>query len=339
VLLFGLMLVASVARAEDAEAIILKGLQLRTEGRDREALAEFQRAAALKETPRGTAQIGLAEQALGLWVDAEDHLKHAVEQDGDPWIQKNRRVLEDALSEVKSHLGTVEIWGTPEGAEVLLGGKPIGKLPNARTRVPAADIQLLVRLGGYVDVSRVLQVPKRGHVREHVELVPLPTEPARPVAAAAEPAPPAHATAPPPASPPPAVEHTPPPPAPPEPASWHRPVKWAAFGLGLAAVAGGGAENVLAAVKANNFATSHCTKDSQGHIAGGSSCEQLDRDQANATKLAIIGYSVGGALLVTALVLHLTEPSSAPARTALAACTPTIGAAGITAGLGCRLIW
>jgi len=238
---------------------------------------------------------------------------------------------------VKGHLATVEIWGTPEGAEVLRGGKPVGRLPNAHVRAPSEDAQLLVRLTGYVEVSRVLQIPKRGLVREHVELLPLPAEPAKPVAPA-KPALTAAAPPPKPVAAPPTVEDKPAttPPAQADSMSWRRPLRWAAFGVGAAALAGGITENIVAAVKANRFNAAHCTKDSQGRIAGGSSCEELDRDQSNATSVAVIGYSMAGALLATALVLYLTEPSGAPGGTASAACAPTVGA---MAGLGCRIIW
>src|SRR6185295_19111982 len=49
----------------DAEALLQHGVELRRQGRDREALEEFQHAAAIKRTPRAVAQIGMAEVALG----------------------------------------------------------------------------------------------------------------------------------------------------------------------------------------------------------------------------------------------------------------------------------
>src|SRR5580704_12825575 len=68
------------------EALIAEGIALREQGRDREALELFVRAAALAASPRATAQIGLAQQALGHWVEAEAGLRTALEQGTDPWI-------------------------------------------------------------------------------------------------------------------------------------------------------------------------------------------------------------------------------------------------------------
>jgi hypothetical protein len=87
------LVVTATAAAEDVDALIKHGNDLRRKGRDRDALAEFQRAAQINETPRVTAQMALAEQALGLWVEAEGHLTKALGHERDPWIAKNRAVL------------------------------------------------------------------------------------------------------------------------------------------------------------------------------------------------------------------------------------------------------
>jgi Flp pilus assembly protein TadD len=110
------------AAAEDSDAIVSHGVELRREGRDREALEEFERAAKISRTPRVVAQIGTAEVAMGMWPGAEDHLREALGQGGDPWIRKNRVLLERTLATVGTHLGSIEIWGTPSGAEVVVNG-------------------------------------------------------------------------------------------------------------------------------------------------------------------------------------------------------------------------
>jgi hypothetical protein len=166
---------ASVAAAQDIDPIVKKGTDLRRQGRDREALAEFQRAAQVNETPRVTAQIALAEQALGLWEDSWAHLKKALDHEGDPWIQKNHAVLQTALGVIEEHVGIVEIWGTPDGAEVLLDSRPIGRLPSAQPVAVTSDqASLVVRSAGYIDVTRTLKVKIGALVREHVELHPAP---------------------------------------------------------------------------------------------------------------------------------------------------------------------
>lgn len=166
--------VARVAAADDVDALVKKGNDLRRQGRDKEALAEFRRAAQINETPRVTAQIALAEQALGLWEDSWPHLKKALDHAADPWILKNRAVLETALGVIEEHVGVVEIWGAPDGAEVLLDGRPIGHLPSANPAAVVSDqVSLKVSYAGYTDLTRPLKVKIGTLVREHVELHPL----------------------------------------------------------------------------------------------------------------------------------------------------------------------
>lgn len=167
-----------VARAEESvDSIVTRGLELRRAGRDSESLVEFQRALQMEKTARIQAQVALAEQALGLWVPAESHLINALASGNDPWIKKNRAALTKALGVIQEHLGSLEVWGTPPGAEVLVDGKPVGKLPLASpVRVLSGDTVILkTRADGYSEVNRNVRVPVGGIVREHVELVPLGT--------------------------------------------------------------------------------------------------------------------------------------------------------------------
>ena len=81
----------------------------------------FERAAQIRKTPRAAAQMGLTEQALGLWVRAEEHIKEAVADMHDPWVRKNRATLDESLATIQERLATIEVWGErPTGAEVLM---------------------------------------------------------------------------------------------------------------------------------------------------------------------------------------------------------------------------
>ena len=90
------------AHAEDVEAIVRHGIELRRQGHDAEALTEFQRAMRIQRSPRTQAQIALAEQALGLWPGAEADLLAALDAQGDAWIKKNRTTLANALTIIQS---------------------------------------------------------------------------------------------------------------------------------------------------------------------------------------------------------------------------------------------
>ncbi|HET6149518.1 MAG TPA: hypothetical protein VFH68_18420 [Polyangia bacterium] len=299
-------LAAATALAEDVDAILRKGNDLRRGGRDREALSEFQRAARINETPRVTAQIALAEQALGLWVAAEAHMTKALAAGTDPWIAKNRPILESALGTVRTHIGTVEIWGTPEGAEVLFDGKPAGRLPSVGPLSLVADeVALQVRAPGHLDLNRTLHVRAGALMREHVELraqASQPTALSRVVAVVPEVAP----------SPPtPAATNggggqlrqgaTP-------PVARRGPWTITTAGLAGAALVFGVVEHVVWQNKVDSFGSLGCDADLLDR--GGESCPQLYDSGRRARTLAFIGYGAAGALAATSMILYLARPSA-----------------------------
>jgi len=175
----GLAVGAAPARAaDDIETILKRGTELRRQNRDREALAEFQRAARLQDSPRVDAQMALAEQALGLWLEAHTHLSRALEHGNDPWISKNRTPLDRALATIRTHLSLLEVWGDPAGAEVRIDGKLVGKLPQVSLWLAAGDSPLQVTADGHAPLSKTLTIPEAARLREHVALRPM----ARPLA-------------------------------------------------------------------------------------------------------------------------------------------------------------
>lgn len=161
---------------EEAEALITKGIELREQHKDDEALAVFKEALAKAPSPRARAQVALAEQALGLWVLAESDLANALSVPADPWIAKNKAALEGALAIVRRHLGSLDVRGQ-EGAEVVLDGVPLATLPlREPLRVEAGRRVLEIRAKGYYSTTRTLEVPAGGIARETVTLVVVPPD-------------------------------------------------------------------------------------------------------------------------------------------------------------------
>jgi hypothetical protein len=177
-LLVSVPVAARAAGGDDVDALVNHGVELRKAGKDREALTEFQRAAQTSRTPRVVAQIALAEMALGTWVDAEEHLLEALAHPDDPWIKKNLGALEKARSTADTHLGSLDIWGTPAGAEVAVDGRVAGVFPLAKPiRLAAGTVTVTVRAAGYFTATRTLQVEAADLVREHVDLSPVAAAP------------------------------------------------------------------------------------------------------------------------------------------------------------------
>ncbi len=175
-----LLVLARPARAQgdpaaaSSEALTRHGVELRRQRRDREALEVFRRAYELAATPRTLAQIALAEQALGRWVDAERDLLAALRTADDPWILRNRDALESGLSAIGSRLASLEVSADVPGAELWVNGTLAGVLPlPAPVRVEAGSLVVDVRARGYAPVRRETSADPGGTVRESVQLVPL----------------------------------------------------------------------------------------------------------------------------------------------------------------------
>jgi len=163
------------AETGSADALITKGLELRQSGQDRQALPLFQEAARKEPTPRATAQVGLCEYALGLWVEAEDHVQKALAGRTDPWIRKNERSLKAALDGIQERLGLLDVWGEPAAARVAVDGHPVGGLPLEHPlRLTAGRHSLVIEAAGYLAETRFVDVPARTQTREHVALAPIP---------------------------------------------------------------------------------------------------------------------------------------------------------------------
>jgi len=137
--------------AETQDALIKHGIDLRLAGDDEGAFRDFQKALEISRTPKAVAQVGLAEQALGRWEDADVHVAEALRANNDPWVTRNRKTLEDAMGVIKQHVARVEVVAEPAGAEILVNGRKVGKTPlPSAIRVSAGEVAVEARAAGYV---------------------------------------------------------------------------------------------------------------------------------------------------------------------------------------------
>jgi hypothetical protein len=164
--------------AIESEALVAQGIQYRRASQDEQALTAFRRAYELTPSPRIRAQIALAEQALGRWVEAEITLRAALAQPSDEWIARNLAALEAALEGITEHLGSLEVSSTQPGATLWVNGRQVGALPLAApVRIETGSTQIEVRLAGYNTGRRTIEVAPRRSYRESFSLVPISDEP------------------------------------------------------------------------------------------------------------------------------------------------------------------
>jgi hypothetical protein len=181
-LIMNCTLITSIARAEspaaatlteaDVDLIVQRGIDLRRSGHDAQALVVFQDALArAPASTRLSVHLAATHQALGQWLEAERYLSRVLRAEDDPYIRRHRATLEDAYAFVAGRLGSLDVVGGPEGAELLLSGRTIGQLPlDAPVRVPVGSYLLEVRKEGYYSASRPIAIGGGTLLRESVTL-------------------------------------------------------------------------------------------------------------------------------------------------------------------------
>jgi hypothetical protein len=285
------------AEAEDSDGLIAAGLELRREGKDAEALEHFTRAHALQPSARALAQIALAEQALGLWVAAEEHLARALASDN-AWIASRRPILEDALTVIRSHLGTLEIHGAVPGLELLIDGVRVAIPRGGLLRLPVGQHEVVARAEGFVPVTRQTEVAATRTSRLDLALKSraAPPPPARPLPAAL-----------------PAARE-----ASGEP--WHRVAAW--VGIGAAGLFLSGA---LVAQARREHSLGIYNDDSrclQGELSRSQRCGEHLNDAEAAGRWAVAGYVAGGIALGVSIGLFAVGGSDARTSVAVVATEP-----------------
>jgi len=263
--------------ADDEETLIKRGLEQREKGDDAAALRQFQNAHSRSHSGRSLAQVALAEQALGHWVDAESHLVEAMRHDQEPWVARNMNLFRQALGDIQSHLGSLELTGGVAGAEVKINDVGVGVLPLKALRVPAGSVALSVVAPNHFPMARTVTVPAGGLAREPVVLVPTPTAGDRPPADAG----------------PAGVNVA----APSPDASWsgRRKLATGLAAAGVASLAVGIVFHVVRNGRAGDFNNAGCMSDN-GTITGPTGCSSRYDDVQQARNFAIGGYA-GAAIL------------------------------------------
>lgn len=170
------------ALAQSADDLMQQGIEAR-EGRDDErALELFERAHQIEPSGETFAQMALAQQALGRFVNAEHNLSQALTYRQDRFIRRNRALLEQALAEIRSNIGLVRVSGGVDGAMLYVDGREIGALPRPDAiRVNAGEVEVVARAPGYLPATATVEVPREGVATAELTMEREPAQPPPPV--------------------------------------------------------------------------------------------------------------------------------------------------------------
>jgi hypothetical protein len=313
---------AAGAQVADQEAEHRRGIALRNEHRDAEALDVFRGLYERTGEVRALARMALAEAAVARWVDAEQHLQRALSS-ADAWVAQNRGSLDAALETVREHLGSLSVRANVPGAEVLIGGRPAAVTPLDRPlRVPAGAVDVELRAARYAPALRTTTVRAGVEVTAlDVELEPL-SEPPHPAPVVPE-----------------------------SPATLpltidlqgrreraRRRETWSTLSTAGLVLGGAGLLTSVIALgiresAVRTFNDNLCTIVSEGPLVlgpGGRDCSaQYNRGEA-ATAVSITGLVAGTALAAAGFVAAFVAQGDAPAHAM--ACAPTLAHPGLNCG-------
>jgi hypothetical protein len=320
---------AAGAQTVDPEAEHQRGIALRNEHRDAEALEVFRGLYERTGEVRALARMALAEAALSRWVEAEAHLQRALATP-DAWVAQNRASLDAGLATVRQHVGGLTVHANVPGAEVFLAGQRAAVVPFERPlRVAAGTVDVEIRAPQHATAHRTVTV------RPGVDVTALDVElaPAEPGAAPT--------VAPPPQPPPPTAAPVDPPAPEYDPearrarearrATWES-VATAGFVLGGAgllasAISLGVREGAVSSFN-NSNRCELVSEDPLAFTATGRDCSALYHRGEAATLVSVTGLAAGAVFAAGGAVAWFVSTRSTPLHAF--ACAPSLNEAGVT---------
>jgi hypothetical protein len=315
-----------------------RGVQAFEDRRFAEAAEEFNTAYQIAPAYALLYNIGQVNTALGNSVEAADAYEKYLAQAGTSISEKRRKEVVAELEDQRARIGQVALTAAPEGAEVRVDGKLVGKAPLCESlRLSAGKHSVMLLADGYTAQVREIEVTGRTLTELEMKLEPTTANNAGeavPIAPAAA-APKSGATA------APSTVHT----IPVVLTASHgesdhagsiqRGLGYAVGGLGIALVASGGVLAIVSASQANS-ASNRMTSASDAKDPTAWDSANSDYTSAKSrNQLGLIGVGVGSALLVGGGLLVLTAPSPRP----VAAFSVTPAKTADFTGFAARAVW
>jgi hypothetical protein len=164
------VLLPAVAAAESGE-LLDRGDERVRAGDPLGGLELYRQAYEQDPDPRALGSLGLVEVTLRRWADAEKHLRAALEQPDDPWVRRNRHVLQPALQTAGQHMAVLQLEGGLPGAVVEIDGETVARLPLRRgLRLPAGEVTVEVTHPGYRPWRQMVSLDGGATITRTVEL-------------------------------------------------------------------------------------------------------------------------------------------------------------------------
>jgi hypothetical protein len=150
---------AKHAANPDANEAVRRGVDFLAKKDYVDALAAFREAREIAPTAMTAAQIAFVHIGMERWLEAYNELGDVLDESDDPWVSAHHAQLKDSRAMVEKHIGSLRVWGTPEGAHVKLEGEVLGLLPmRSPVQVVAGRGTVLVQMTGYEPAQRPVEI-------------------------------------------------------------------------------------------------------------------------------------------------------------------------------------
>jgi hypothetical protein len=185
-LVFATFQVSTLAWAEDDPRTLSRGhfdqgVEAYNDRRFQEAVRHFEEAYRISPTYEVLYNIAQVNAALGRAVDAVDAYERYLAEGGTALTEDRREQVEKEIEHQLELIGSLSLRVQPDGARVLIDGKPVGQTPLPKpVRLTAGDHTMVVLLKGYDSAERDLHVLPKSQVELEVTLTPVPAS-AKPV--------------------------------------------------------------------------------------------------------------------------------------------------------------
>lgn len=147
------------ARTEEARRHFKNGVKLFQDGHYAGALAEFEAAYALKPGAASLKNVALSQKALYRYAEAADTLRKVLTQHGAELTEDERRVVQQAIDELASLVGSIVLRVSPPSAKVTLDGRPVDAAQwSEGIHLNVGEHTVAAEAPGYAKVNRTIRV-------------------------------------------------------------------------------------------------------------------------------------------------------------------------------------
>jgi hypothetical protein len=145
------------AKLEEAKRHFAQGVALYNDGNFNAALAEFDAAYKLKQSPSVLYNIGLTQKSLFHYNEAIDSLQEYLAKDKKIKADQQKQV-QQLISEMRALLAEVTINVIPDGAAIKLDERAIGQAPMKPYGIAAGNHKIDISAEGYKPQSKDILV-------------------------------------------------------------------------------------------------------------------------------------------------------------------------------------